>query len=109
MLMRCEECRVDRASPMKRLRFLRWTYTVRGTDFAYVEVESRFGSARVYSLGRWVLANLFGLGVVTAFVLVTFIQWIGTGSPFLLVVGTLFAILLAVGIAFFVWSMTPSR
>ncbi len=94
---------------MKRLRFLRWTYTVRGTDFAYMEVESRFGSARVCSLGRWVLANLLGLGVVTAFVLVTFIQWIGTGSPFLLVVGTIFAILLAVGIAFFVWSMTPSR
>ena len=28
----------------------------------------------VYSLGRWVLANLFGLSVVTAFVLVTFIR-----------------------------------
>jgi len=94
---------------MKRLRFLWWTYTVRGTDFAYVEVESRFGLTRVYSLGRWVLASLFGLGLVTAFVLVTFLQWIGTGSPFFLVVGTLFAILLAVGVAFFVWSMTPSR
>jgi hypothetical protein len=109
MLMRWQERRVDRASPMKQLRFLWWTYTVRGTDFAYVEVESRFGLTRAYSLGRWVLANLFGLSVVTAFVLVTFIQWIGTGSLFFLVVGTLFAILLAVGVAFFVWSMTPSR
>ena len=81
---------------------------MRGTDLAYVEVQSGFGLARVYSLGRWVLANLFGLSVVTAFVLVTFVQWIGTGNPFLLVMGTMFAILLAIGIAFFVWSMTPS-
>jgi len=94
---------------MKRLRFLSWTYTVRGTDFAYVEVRSGFGLARVYSLGRWVLANLFDLTVGTAFVLVTFIQWIGTGNPFLLVARTMFAILLAIGIAFFVWSMTPAR
>src|SRR5213594_1570287 len=36
---------------MKRLRFLWWTYAVRGTDFAYVEVESRFGLTRVHSLG----------------------------------------------------------
>ena len=93
---------------MKRLRLLWWTYTVRGTDLAYLEVQSGFGLARVYSLGRWVLANLFGLSVVTAFVLVTFVQWIGTGNPFLLVMGTMFAILLAIGIAFFVWSMTPS-
>ena len=93
---------------MKRLRLLWWTYTVRGTDLAYVEVQSGFGLARVYSLGRWVLANLFGLSVVTAFVLVTFVQWIGTRNPFLLVMGTMFAILLAIGIAFFVWSMTPS-
>src|SRR2546422_2173876 len=70
---------------MKRLRLLWWTYTVRGTDLAYVEVQSGFGLARVYSLGRWVLANLFGLTVGTVFVLVTFIQWIETGNPFLLV------------------------
>jgi len=74
-----------------------------------VEVRSGFGLARVYSLGRWVLANLFGLTVGTVFVLVTFIRWIGTGNPFLLVARTMFAILLAIGIAFFVWSMTPAR
>jgi len=47
---------------------------VRGTDFAYVEVESRFGLTRVYSLGRWVLASLFGLSVMTGLVLSMFIR-----------------------------------
>ena len=59
---------------MKRFRFLWWTYAVRGTDFAYVEVESRFGLTRVYSLGRWVLASLFGLSVMTGLVLSMFIR-----------------------------------
>jgi len=107
--MRCEGCRVDQASAMKRLRFLWWTYTVRGTDLAYLEVESRFGSKTVYSLGRWVLANLLALAFLTVFVLITLLQWRDTGAPILLVMGTMFAILLAIGIAFFAWSMTPSR
>ena len=94
---------------MKRLRFLWWTYTVRGTDLAYLEVESRFGLKTVYSLGRWVLASLLALAVVTAFVLIAFVEWRATGEPFFLVAGTMFAILLAIGIGFFVWSMTPSR
>ncbi|HLQ42927.1 MAG TPA: hypothetical protein VK189_08785 [Thermoplasmata archaeon] len=94
---------------MKRLRFLWWIYTVRGTDPAYLEVESRFGLKTVYSLGRWVLANLLALAFLTSFVLITFIRWRETGDPIVLVVGTTFAILLAIGIAFFAWSMTPSR
>jgi len=107
--MRCEGCRVDQASAMKRLRFIWWTYTVRGTDLAYLEVESRFGLKTVYSLGRWVLANLLALAFVTAFVLINLVRWRETGDPIVLVVGTIFAILLAIGIGFFAWSMTPSR
>jgi hypothetical protein len=94
---------------MKRLRFLWWTYTVRGTDLAYLEVESRFGLKTVYSLGRWVLANLLALAFVTAFVLINLVRWRENGDPIVLVVGTMFAILLAIGIGFFAWSMTPSR
>ena len=63
----------------------------------------------VYSLGRWVLANLLALAFVTAFVLINLVRWRETGDPIVLVVGTIFALLLAIGIGFFAWSMTPSR
>ena len=80
-----------------------------GTDFTYVEVESRFGLTTAYSLGRWVLTNLCGIIVLTALVLVFFNLWRETGHPFAIALGAMFAIPLAIGIAFFIWSMTPAR
>jgi len=74
MLMGCEECRVDRKLSDETASISLVDLRRARTDFAYVEVESRFGLTRVYSLGRWVLASLFGLSVMTGLVLSMFIR-----------------------------------
>ncbi len=93
----------------KRFRFLWWTYTVRGTDLDFVEMESAFGVRISYSLGRWVLIHVLGIVFVTAMVLVSLAAWSATARLFFLGFAMFIALLDVALIAFFGWSMIPPK
>ena len=93
----------------KRFRFLWWTYTVRGTNATFIEAESAFGVTISYSLGRWVLINILVIAFVTAIVVVWLVGLAATGNLLFLGWAVLFALLEAVFIGAFVWSMTAPR
>jgi hypothetical protein len=90
----------------KSFRFLWWTYLVRGTDSDFVEVESAFGLRTIYSLGRWILINVLGVTIITAFLIVFLVTWARTLDLFVFSLAMLYAILDAAFIGRFVWSMT---
>lgn len=98
-----------RGCAMKRFRFLWWTYTVRGRDYDFVEVESRFGLRTVYSLGRWVLSNLVAIIVLTGSLVPFAIIWRDTGDPLAAIPVVMFAILDVTILAMLVWTLAPSR
>lgn len=93
----------------KRLRFLWWTYTVRGTRSTFVEAESYFGVTISYSLARWVWIHVLGISFVTAIVILWLAGWAATRNLLFIGWATLFALLDTVLIGWFVWSMTPPR
>ena len=90
----------------KRFRLLYWTFTVRGTDSNFVEVESAFGLKTSYSLGRWVVSNILAIAVITVMVVVALSAWATTRSFF---GWAILALLDAALIGWFVWTMTPPR
>ncbi len=99
----------DAAARRKRLKILWWTYTVRGTEYDYIQAESAFGVTTTVSWGRWVVSNAVVIGVFTALALVLIGFWATTGAVPALVGSLLFAAFDLLWIAFFAWSMTPAR
>ena len=93
----------------KRFKLLWWTYTVRGTEMDYMQVDSAFGIRTTLTWGRWVLSNVLVIGLLGVMSLVFLSLWASTGEGVALGGGSLFAVLALLELAFFVWSMTPPR
>jgi len=97
------------ASAHKRFKLLWWTYTVRGTEMDYMQVDSAFGMRTTVTWGRWVLSNVLLIGFVSVVSIVLLAGWASTGESVALGGALLFALLDLLAIGFFVWSMTPGR